>query len=947
MSPPKSSIVAKTKPDREKSEFDHETDFGSLDVVSVLQLDQDSAAKLKRKRGGPATGGKRAKTVKRPPTAPHHPDSTADTQSDILRDGFERTTKRINTLTEDVKRLETTATVRSRELSTMHSVVTRLKAEKLQLDQRVGELVRENEALRVSESQKARQIGSLVRSTNRLQNEMFWSVFHFIAGSNEFDAYAQSVGYDLPRLFSILLTAEIRDASDISPEIQAHAAAIANIFDPFFYLTEYQDIAREGVNPLLHYVTYGYREKRRPTLLFDTDYYQEIVKLSTGDPLMHYVLKGADAGLKPHPLFDGNYYRERYPDVANAQINPLFHYQTWGGRERRDPSLMFDTEYFLELRNLPTIIDNPLREYLISATEKTVDPHPLFHSAYFCEQAELTNGDEPPLVVYEKRADLSMRINPHPLFDLDFMRRRVGIDFPKGKSPIETFCRLSRDRDIDPSILFDSKLYRYQVEVEQGRTLSDPPIIDYLKRGYRDKTLLPNIVFDPQSYRERNSIEFSGPELTHYCLAGDREGYITHPLFNAKVYNEARTDELPRITAVEHFLASEPGQRLVSHPNTGRPLLPEMIDFVRRVYADDEECDPVFYRHIYPDLSVLSDTDAKAHYEEHGKKEGRVASPRALTSKSKVLVRDLPLGFFPDEYIHLNPDLVAAGLPSQFLPAFGHYMQYGRSENRTIGKWQFFLDTFDLRIPSTTSPIALNADAERIDVCVLMHLFYPGLWPELAAFAQNFESVSRDVFINVVDTQWTPQFQRELHELCPNAFVQLSSNTGRDIGGFIRLLDNVDIKKYELFSFMQSKKSPHIASEKGDYWRRCLLRAFAGSPDIVAECVQTFKDDPTVGLIGASEWRATEMGHNEVQFERMLDLFQIEPQFRSVEYLSGTMFLIRSEVVQRLYDGLKEIEWEYGGDKELAFHMDGQVAHAVERVIGNLVRQMGYRMVWR
>ena len=75
-----------------------------------------------------------------------------------------------------------------------------------------------------------------------------------------------------------------------------------------------------------------------------------------------------------------------------------------------------------------------------------------------------------------------------------------------------------------------------------------------MKRGYRDKTLLPNIVFDPQSYRERNSIEFSGPELTHYCLAGDREGYITHPLFNAKVYNEARTDELPRITAIEHFL---------------------------------------------------------------------------------------------------------------------------------------------------------------------------------------------------------------------------------------------------------------------------------------------------------------------------------------------------------------------------------------------------------
>ena len=108
-----------------------------------------------------------------------------------------------------------------------------------------------------------------------------------------------------------------------------------------------------------------------------------------------------------------------------------------------------------------------------------------------------------------------------------------------------------------------------------------------------------------------------------------------------------------------------------------------------------------------------------------------------------------------------------------------------------------------------------------------------------------------------------------------------------------------------------------------------------------------FKDDPTVGLIGAREWRATDLGNNQQQYDQMLDRFEIEPQYRSVEYLSGTMFLIRSDVVQRIYDVLKDTDWEYGGDKDVRFHMDGQAAHAVERAIGNLVRQMGYRMVWR
>jgi len=870
-----------------------------------------------------------------------------DLESDALRTGLERAGRQINTLSQDVKRFEVVAQARTREISALQSIIARLRDEKLELERSVGELVHDNEALRVSDSRKASQINSLVRSTNRLNNELFWSVCHFIAGSNDFKAFADSVDYDLTRLFTMLLAAEIREATDLSPEIQAHAAVISNIFDPFFYLTEYQDVALNGVNPLLHYVTQGYREKRRPTLLFDPAYYFAQARLRTSDALLHYAVKGVAAGLKPHPLFDTAFYLECNPDIAKSGVNPLFHYQTWGGRERRDPSPLFDTEYYLESRNLGSVVGNPLHEYLSDVTDQPVDPHPLFLSTYFSEQAGLTNPAEPPFVIYEKRADLNHTIMPHPLFDLNFMQDKLGVEFPEGISPIEAFCRMSRERDIDSSSLFESKLYRYQIEIERGEELNAPPIVDYLKRGYKDKTLLPNIVFDPITYRGSNSIEFSGPELTHYCLTGDRLGYVTHPLFSAKVYNAARTDDVYRCTAIAHFRHAPAHMRHVSHPAAGRPLPQEMLDFVRRVYSDDQQCDATFYRQIYSDLAHLSEADAQRHFEEMGRSEGRIASPRALVKSRNLGIRDLPLGFFPDEYVNLNPDLIEAGLRPEFLPAFGHYVRFGRNENRTIGKWQFHLDAIDQRTPTSASPIAIDATPARVDVCVLMHLFYPDLWPELAAFARNFESISRDVFVNVVDIAWTPRFQRELRELCPGAFVQLSNDNGRDIGGFTRLLDNVDIEKYDLFALMHSKKSPHIAAEKADYWRRCLLRAFAGSPSVVAECVQIFKDDPTVGLVGAHEWRATDLGNNQLQFERMLDRFEIEPQYRSVEYLSGTMFLIRSEVVQRIYNVLKDTDWEYGGDKDVKFHMDGQAAHAVERVIGNLVRQMGYRMVWR
>jgi lipopolysaccharide biosynthesis protein len=107
-----------------------------------------------------------------------------------------------------------------------------------------------------------------------------------------------------------------------------------------------------------------------------------------------------------------------------------------------------------------------------------------------------------------------------------------------------------------------------------------------------------------------------------------------------------------------------------------------------------------------------------------------------------------------------------------------------------------------------------------------------------------------------------------------------------------------------------------------------------------------FREDTGVGLIGSEEWRATDIASNAEKFEEMLNLFGIESQHRNVEYLSGTMFLIRPQIVQRLFDVLKNLELESGDNQTLNFNMDGQLAHAIERVVGNVVRQLGYRIQW-
>ena len=829
---------------------------------------------------------------------------------------------------------------RAAQIAHLQAQIKRLRQEKGQLEERLAKSRTDNQVQGAMAADLSRRLEAWRKAANHARHGEFWALYQrFASVCDDAEAYAQSVNFDPSRLFAMCLLGELRE-SDVDAALVTHAEKIVGLFDPIYYASEYQDAALAGDNLLLHYIVVGVAERRRANPLFDPIYYLAQAGVVSGDPLLDFVETGAARGLKPHPLFDGRYYLETNADIAEPGINPLVHYQLWGCREGRDPSPLFDTEYYLEQAGgVPLLTGNPLHDYLLLGWDAP-DPHPLFSNRYVQTQLAAPRPRAAPLVAYETDSALWRTVRPHPLFDLDYLPDTLGIEYSDDVSPFAYYCGLLGQYDVDPSILFDSALYRYQVEREQGRKLLDTPIIDYLKRGYKDKSLRPNIIFDPAAYLSRNQIETSGPELVHYCFVGDRRGYYCHELFSAGLYNAVRTDDEP-VTALEHFLLSD--EAVESHPHVARTLDRRAIDFVLDAIHSPEDFHATFYKAAYPDLSQLSDVEARDHYYASGKPEGRLGSPRELIETLKIA--DIPLGFFADEYLALNPDLLA-DYKSDFFPLFTHYLTVGRVDNRRIGRWQFHLDPLAIEIPIVSTPAPIPVAAEHTDVCVVVHIFYDDLWPELAGFANSFSEMSRDVYVNVVDIAWSFKFQRELRELCPGAFVQLSNDNGRDIGGFIRLLDNIDIERYTAFAFMHSKKSPHIAPERGTHWRRTLLNAFAGNKQIAADAVELFRSDPSVGLIASKDWRATDLGNNLDHYYRLLDYFEIAEDNREVEYLSGTMFLIRPEIVRRLYDGLKNMEFEYGGDKNLEFHRDGQIAHAVERIIGNLTRQMGYRIQW-
>lgn len=81
----------------------------------------------------------------------------------------------------------------------------------------------------------------------------------------------------------------------------------------------------------------GYRTIKKNNLV-DTTYYLKNnadIRISGMDPILHYMYFGFKENRKPNKSFDGDYYLKKHGDVKKSKINPLVHYSLYGIKEGR------------------------------------------------------------------------------------------------------------------------------------------------------------------------------------------------------------------------------------------------------------------------------------------------------------------------------------------------------------------------------------------------------------------------------------------------------------------------------------------------------------------------------------------------------------------------------------------------------------------------------------
>ncbi|BBK29532.1 hypothetical protein EDC65_2424 [Stella humosa] len=283
----------------------------------------------------------------------------------------------------------------------------------------------------------------------------------------------------------------------IIAEREADLGPAQALVDSRWYLAAYPDVARAGVDPRLHYLRSGWRERRDPNPWFSTSYYlarQPAVAIEGICPVLHFVLRGAAAGAEPSRGFRSAWYARRYLDGAPA-ATALAHFLRQGLDAGLAPHPLLDRpETALRIQAAPpairsrlmldmldgedldgddlllALIDgdwyrgrypelgprvDPAGHYLDSGWKEGRDPNPWFStSRYIASAPVLASGNRCPLVDFVEEGAAAGR-DPCAAFDIAwYSRRHLGWSEPRPEA-LRHFLRVGLATGLAPHPALD------------------------------------------------------------------------------------------------------------------------------------------------------------------------------------------------------------------------------------------------------------------------------------------------------------------------------------------------------------------------------------------------------------------------------------------------------------------------------------------------------------
>lgn len=317
-------------------------------------------------------------------------------------------------------------------------------------------------------------------------------------------------------------------------------------FDAVYYLAHNADVAAAGVNPLQHYLTYGWKEGRDPNAYFSTT---------------SYLTQNAD--------------------VAAAKVNPLEHFEYYGWREGRDPGPNFSLGKYLDANpDVKAAGVDALQQFLtvgraqgrvaipVAAPKPPVPPapaaDPLVDAAwYLAQHPDVAASGEDASANYH-RVGWKLGYNPDQFFDTTYYLKANADVAAAWADPLTHFEAYGVNEGRQPSLAFsDDKYLANNPDVAAAKL---NPLVHYLAYGRAEGRMA--FINEPQAagapdplvdrayyYAQFATIVPAAADATaSYDQAGWRQGLNPDAYFDTKYYLGHNADvQAAAVNPLKHY----------------------------------------------------------------------------------------------------------------------------------------------------------------------------------------------------------------------------------------------------------------------------------------------------------------------------------------------------------------------------------------------------------
>lgn len=222
---------------------------------------------------------------------------------------------------------------------------------------------------------------------------------------------------------------------------------------------------------------------------------------------------------------------------------------------------------------------------------------------------------------------------------------------------------------------------------------------------------------------------------------------------------------------------------------------------------------------------------------------------------------------------------------------------------------------------------------------VVVHAWYPEILDEILSALTRAEFDFQLVVTTVPENECAVSellSKRNMH-----ACVEIYENRGRDILPFLHVAERLAREGVETVLKLHTKRSLH--RRDGDLWRKDLIDGLLGA-ERVADAVHAFSRQPRLGMIvpqGHLIAVRDHMGGNHDWMQYLNARLGISGLRDEDVFAAGSMYWLKLEALRPLLEAHLDIE-DFEVEKG---QRDGTLSHAIERVIGCVVRAGGYKIL--